>query len=191
MDMNPVKAKRRLSQDDWADAALRAIGEGGLAAVAVEPLAAKLGATKGSFYWHFANREALIEAALARWEIEHTETVIRHTESAPDPVGRLKSLFTLVVRHGGHDRIEVALLATADHPLVAPVLRRVTERRIGYITSLYEQAGLAPAEARHRALLTFTAWLGKVQLEHTLPDVLPVGDESERYLDFFLDTLMP
>ena len=59
---------RRLSPQDWIDAALAAIAAGGLAAVAVEPLAARLGTTKGSFYWHFASRDALLKAALANWE---------------------------------------------------------------------------------------------------------------------------
>ncbi|MEU8610821.1 helix-turn-helix domain-containing protein [Actinoplanes sp. NPDC048791] len=66
----------RLTADDWTSAALEAMAGGGLAAVAVEPLAARLGATKGSFYWHFANRDALIEAAVLRWERDHTEAVI-------------------------------------------------------------------------------------------------------------------
>ena len=56
--------KSRLSADDWALAALDVIAEQGLAAVAVEPLARRLGVTKGSFYWHFPSREALLVAAL-------------------------------------------------------------------------------------------------------------------------------
>ena len=46
----------RLSAEDWAVAALDVIAESGLAAVAVEPLAKRLGVTKGSFYWHFPSR---------------------------------------------------------------------------------------------------------------------------------------
>ncbi|MEO7478195.1 MAG: helix-turn-helix domain-containing protein, partial [Lysobacteraceae bacterium] len=41
----------RLSAADWAQAALDQLGEQGLAAVGVEPLARRLGVTKGSFYW--------------------------------------------------------------------------------------------------------------------------------------------
>lgn len=183
--------KRKLTRDDWAAAALAAIGEGGLAAVAVEPLAARLGATKGSFYWHFTNRDALIEAALLRWENAHTEAVIAQTSSSTDPVERLRELFTVVVRYGGgHDRTEVALLATADHPLVAPVLRRVTERRIGYIAEQYELAGLSPEEARTRATVGFTAWLGRVQLGHAVPNAMS-ADENARYLDHLLEMLLP
>ena len=58
----------RLSADDWAREALDQIAEQGVASVAVEPLARRLGVTKGSFYWHFPSRDALLQAALERWE---------------------------------------------------------------------------------------------------------------------------
>src|SRR5829696_7253917 len=54
------RARTPLSRRAWTHAALEAIAEGGLAAVAVAPLAIRLGATKGSFYWHFASRESLV-----------------------------------------------------------------------------------------------------------------------------------
>ena len=59
-----------MDREQWAEAALGAIATGGIKAVAVEPLAARLGVTKGSFYWHFADRRALIDAALERWEAQ-------------------------------------------------------------------------------------------------------------------------
>ena len=62
----------RLSAQDWARAAVKAIANGGLAAVAVEPLARTLGVTKGSFYAHFRNRDELVTAALAEWRERST-----------------------------------------------------------------------------------------------------------------------
>ncbi|MDQ6732181.1 MAG: TetR/AcrR family transcriptional regulator, partial [Actinomycetota bacterium] len=53
-----------LSRTDWTEAALLALAHDGLAGVAVQPLARRLGATKGSFYWHFADRAELIAATL-------------------------------------------------------------------------------------------------------------------------------
>lgn len=61
---------QRLGRDDWLGAGRRALLTGGPAAVRVEPLAADLGVTKGSFYWHFADRAALLEALLQEWEGE-------------------------------------------------------------------------------------------------------------------------
>jgi AcrR family transcriptional regulator len=85
------QTRTRLSRRAWVQAALDAIAEGGLAAVAVVPLAKQLGATKGSFYWHFANRGALVEAALADWEQSHTAAVIAEIEaSSDDPLQQLR-----------------------------------------------------------------------------------------------------
>ena len=57
----------RLDADAWIAAAFDALAEGGIDAVRVEPLAKSLAITKGSFYWHFADRRALIDAMLAAW----------------------------------------------------------------------------------------------------------------------------
>src|SRR5437660_5551983 len=84
--------QRPLTPDDWAEAALAAIARGGVDAVAVETVAAELGATKGSFYWHFKNRDALIQAALDLWEQRGTEAVIEEFEREPDPATRLKKI---------------------------------------------------------------------------------------------------
>ena len=83
--------KSRLSREHWIEAALDALGEGGVGAVAVEPLAARLGVTKGSFYWHFPSREALLVAALERWEAMEQETVFGKLEAISDPRARLKA----------------------------------------------------------------------------------------------------
>jgi AcrR family transcriptional regulator len=184
-------ARRRLTADDWATAALEALAEGGLAAVAVEPLAARLGATKGSFYWHFANRDALLRAALARWEERHTEAVIATIEGLPDPEVRLRQLFSAVILVAERSHIEMSLLATADHPLVAPVLSRVTERRIAYIAQLFGEVGFPPEVAHSRALFAYTAYLGHAQLAHATPGVLPPrGEAAAAYLEQIVTALM-
>ncbi|MEV8019583.1 TetR/AcrR family transcriptional regulator [Streptomyces sp. NPDC086554] len=182
--------KPRLTADDWADAALTAIGEGGLAAVAVEPLAVRLGTTKGSFYWHFANRDALIEAALNRWAEIHTEGTIQEVEAEPDPRERVRLLFAEAISSATSDPLEVALLATASHPQVAEVMRRVTERRVAYVAELFAGLGFPEAEARRRGLLAYTVYLGHAQLGHAVPSALPATDEFGAYLDEALDVLM-
>jgi AcrR family transcriptional regulator len=164
-----------------------------LAAVAVEPLATRLGTTKGSFYWHFPNRDALVAAALEHWERTTTDEVIAEIVAiSDDSAARLRALFKRVTELAGSNRIEVALLATADHPLVAPVLERVTRRRMDYCAGLFAQLGLGPAESRRRALLAYSAYLGHAQLAHSTPDVLPRSRAAKRsYLDHVLEALTP
>jgi AcrR family transcriptional regulator len=187
-----ARRRRRLSADDWARAALAAIGEGGVAAVAVEPIAARLGATKGSFYWHFRDRRALLEAALRRWEREQTEAVINAMEAEPDLARRLRRLFASAIEGELRDRAELTLLAAAGDPAVAAVMGRVTDRRVSYMARVFEELGLAPATARSHALIAYNAYLGYLQLAHAAPGVLPRGPAArERYLDDLLGALLP
>jgi len=185
------RARTRLSREDWVYAALEAIAEGGLAAVAVVPLAERLGATKGSFYWHFPSREALIEAALAAWEQTTTSAVIAEIDAASqDPRQQLRLLFKRVTELAARDRIELALLATADHPTVRPVLDRVTRRRIAFAAELFQRLGFPRADANRRALLAYSTYLGYAQLVHATPQLLPQTQTARRaYLNDVLAAL--
>src|SRR5262249_22628335 len=154
-------------------------------------LAERLGATKGSFYWHFSGRDALVEAALAEWERSHTDAVIAEIEAASDdPLVQLRLLFTRVTGLAARDRIELALLATADNPTVRPVLDRVTRRRVEFAAELFRRLGLTRAEAGRRALLAYSAYLGHAQLVHATPGLLPRTRAAGRaYLDDVLAAL--
>ncbi|HZR53164.1 MAG TPA: TetR/AcrR family transcriptional regulator [Streptosporangiaceae bacterium] len=191
--MTPGKASagRRLSPQDWIGAALTLIAESGLAAVAVEPLAVRLDASKGSFYWHFANRDALIEAALADWERRYTaEVTAENAASASTPAARLRQLIERVTTIAETDSVAAALAASARHPLVAPVLNRVTAHRIGYTAGLFRELGFPPRQARHRALLAYSAYLGHAELARSAPGALPGGKAARRaYLDHVLAVL--
>ncbi|MET9468855.1 TetR/AcrR family transcriptional regulator [Streptomyces sp. NPDC006544] len=189
------QGRRRLTADDWATAALEAIGERGLAAVAVEPLATRLGATKGSFYWHFTHRDALVEAALALWERRFTEATIETLGAEPDPRARLRILLTQVTGGAGQDAAAANLLASADHELVAPVVRRVARRRLDYVTALFQEIGFPPEVAVQRAVLGYAAYVGHDELETRLPGVLPLGGEGGEgrladYIESVLELLL-
>jgi AcrR family transcriptional regulator len=184
-------ASTRLTRDHWIQAALTAIAEGGIAAVAVEPLAARLGATKGSFYWHFANREALLQAALAHWEEQITTVVASEINNAPDdPPARLRMLVTRVIALAEQDAVGAALIANAKHPAVQPVLDRVTRARIGLTVDVLRSMGFDPHQAKLRAMLGYSAYLGHAQLAHSTPDLQFQTKELRReYLEHVLQTL--
>lgn len=184
------EADARLGKDDWEKAALAAIEDGGLDAAAVEPLARTLGVTKGSFYWHFANRDALLEAALARWEATYTEGIVATFARVVDPRERLERLITQVSMSEGASRFHTALAASADHPIVRPLLARVTARRIEFLVACFRELGLAPALAHRRALLAYTAFLGLMHLQREAPAVLPRGKDRAEYVRHVIASLV-
>jgi len=188
--------RESLTAADWSEAALRALAHGGLTAVAVEPLAKALGTTKGSFYWHFADRNALLEAALALWERRDTEGVIAALDETNDVATRLRNLLRLAfmsVRDTSADdagTVELALQASVSQPLVAATLTRVTKRRLAFLTRLFTELGLSPAAARDRGLLAYTSFLGHAQLAHATPELLPKGRAFTTHVEQVVDALI-
>jgi AcrR family transcriptional regulator len=182
---------RSLSSADWIRVAMDALVEDGVAAVAVEPLAVRLGATKGSFYHHFENRDALIEATLADWERTQTEAVIERLMLIPDPSQRLRTVISAALTDRAGGERDAALAAAARHPLVRPVVERVTARRLKYMTEAFAELGLPKQQARRRATLLYLGYLGLYEYQRT--GIGAALDERglRAYADELLDALVP
>ena len=183
----------RLSKDDWVRAALFAIADGGTAAVAVEPLAARLGATKGSFYWHFRNREQLIAEALEFWERDGTDDVIAELAPVADPVERLTRLLEIAIGYEEDDaagQADVGLLAAANDPVVGPVLKRVADKRLDFLERIFREIGFPRGEARQRARIGYSAFLGWFELRRVAPHRTPLGRERAAYERSILGLLL-
>lgn len=152
----------RLSRDDWAAAALDALAEGGAVAVAVEPVAARLGASKSSFYWLFENRSALLEAALDLWEREQTDQVVARLADIADPTERLRALLREALNSGRAD-LALRLTGESDEAVLA-VAGRVTRRRLEVVEAACRELGMDEARARHRAHAAYASYLGTAAL---------------------------
>jgi AcrR family transcriptional regulator len=157
----------------------------------VEPLARRLGVTKGSFYWHFPSRDALLQAALERWEVVEQEEIFGTLERIPDPRDRLRALFQVVAHEVKSHIIYSELLKALDHPAVSPVIGRVSQRRLDYLTASFRQAGLGRTAAQHRARLAYAAYVGFLQLSLQLHQPRLQHEEFEAYVEHVMQTLIP
>ena len=166
-----------LTRQDWIRAGRSALEEGGPAKVAVSPLAQAIGATRGSFYWHFDDRSDLLRAVLADWERRTTDGTIEAVLSEPDPGERLLRLFTLVLADPSAPVLDVTIAAHADDPIVGPILERVTQRRVEFVETCFTDLGFG-AEAPARARIAYAAFVGWLQLRHIAP-ALTSGAEND------------
>lgn len=183
--------KNRLTSADWQQAALDALSEGGLQNIAIEVLAKRLGVTKGSFYWHFESRDALIQAALGLWESQEQEQVFGQLDALSEPQARLTALVALVAKELKAHKIFSELLKAVDHPLVNPVLQRVSQRRLDYLTASFRQAGLPRKSAQSRALLVYAGYVGFLQLNLQLGVPKLSHDDFESYVAHLTEALIP
>lgn len=189
-ESNGSSEKTSLTPADWEQAALALIAEKGIAALRVEPLARRLGITKGSFYWHFPGRDELLARALQRWEQQDSQHLKLSLHAATEPTERLTDFVWRTSRQTLTHRIYVALCASPDDPRIGPVLRRVTERRLKYLANALEELGLDAIKARHRANLMYSSYVGYLQLQ--AQGLVPDKDEPafDEYVGHVIETLI-
>jgi AcrR family transcriptional regulator len=154
------RSRIRLSREDWINAALQALADDGPSGVAVERLAARLGTTKGSFYWHFKDRQELISETLGTWERKDTDARIEEMNEIADPVERLRFGMVMATEYEEAEEPDVRLLPSASDPVVGEVVKRVQRKRLDFIAQIFREAGFTPAESSLRARLAYSLAVG-------------------------------
>jgi AcrR family transcriptional regulator len=153
----------RTPRSSWIEEGLRALGAGGPDAVRIESLAQALGVSKGGFYWHFSDRQSLLEEMLDAWEHTWVDEVIEAVEAeGGDARSRLRRLFALAAASGGELlKIELAIRNWARREeAVAERLRQVDNRRMNYMRSLFGAICEDDDDVEARCLLAFSLFIG-------------------------------
>lgn len=146
-----------VSRDDWVDAAWEVLGEDGVEGVRVERLARTLGVTKGSFYWHFKNRRALIDALLDRWFGLREEDRPDFIAQNPDPAERLWKVIERGITRGTRGQAAALRLWAQRHREVAERIARSDNYRRHFFTEQFRAIGFDDSAAEMRADLYMAA----------------------------------
>src|SRR6059058_5031212 len=156
-----MAAPIRTPRTGWIDEGLRALGVGGPEAVRVEKLAQTLGVTKGGFYWHFEDRGALLKEMLDAWERLVIDEAIERVEAGGgDGRAKLQRLSRLAGSGGDVFKIELAIRDWARRDkAVARRLRRIDNRRMEYMRSLFGEFCPDEDEVELRCLLALSLFI--------------------------------
>ena len=139
------------SREDWIDAAWAALGEGGVEGVRIERLARQLSVTKGSFYWHFKNRQGLIDALLDRWFSMREENREDFLHENPDPADRMWKVIERGITRGTRGQAAALRFWAQRNPEVAGRIEGADARRIAMFVDQFRALGFPPEEAQARA----------------------------------------
>jgi AcrR family transcriptional regulator len=166
----------QLSRIDWIEAALELIERDGMSGLRLSVLARRLGVTKGSFYWHFKDRDEFIEAIVTTWE-EDSRAFFAEAAKETDPERRILKLYALLGERMGRKKGRFP-----DHSIFAwahyerAVARRVAcveRERIDFVANAVREMGVDRAEAERFGLESYlmtTAWLER---EDRCPELIP------------------
>jgi AcrR family transcriptional regulator len=168
MNVMPAAARAkklpRLDKRAWIAAAFAELAAHGWDGVRVEPIAATLSVTKGSFYWHFTDRDALIAAMFIRWAEGRVRAIRHETEDDQDPRALLYRLIDLYARgpHAQGLAIELAIRGVArSDSRAADAVAMVDGERLAQVSRLFSKLGSKPAQSEARAFLFYAFVFGQ------------------------------
>jgi AcrR family transcriptional regulator len=174
----PTEKPGPLDAQAWIAGALEALAERGIDAVRVEPLAKALAVTKGSFYWHFTDRRALIEAMLSQWSEGRIAAIREQAAQAPEPALALRKLVELYTKRSNARglAIELAIRALARNDAGAAfAVQAVDAERLRHVASLFVRLGYGSREAEARAVMVYAYLFGQSLLD---PKAVKAADLS-------------
>ncbi|WP_068318706.1 TetR/AcrR family transcriptional regulator [Polycladidibacter hongkongensis] len=169
------KRKRgpRLTAQDWIKHAFKSLSAKGPSAVKIEALARSIGATKGSFYWHFSNADALRDAMLNHWEARSLDAVVQEVNELPKqpPNAGLVMLVDIIANYPLHEyggiRSEPALRDWARFdPVVTERLQQVDAARLSFLEEHFSNCfNPEVGKAGDAAQLFYAAYLGLLHIK--------------------------
>jgi AcrR family transcriptional regulator len=180
-----------LSPEDWADAGLHVIARRGWSRLTIDGVADWLRVTKGSFYWHFPDRRAFLQAVLARWRFLSSTGTLARVQDIDDPRQRLRRLLELVIEETGPVELDTAIWAARSEPLVAEAIEAASRERLALLTKLYEQLGHPAAQAARWALSAYSEFAGLLAMGGAAREVLASPAERKAYAQHLTGIFVP
>jgi AcrR family transcriptional regulator len=157
-------SEARLDRRDWVEVGIGILSSRGLDAIRVEALARRLNISKGSFYWHFKDRDDLLEAILSEWESRQSDWNTEG-EGASNPVERWARLFELFSRPE-YARLEMAISSWArQEERVALRVARAEKKRIAYLSLVFREIGFTANQASewaNAAMFLYLGWMDRM-----------------------------
>ncbi|MEO0389737.1 MAG: TetR/AcrR family transcriptional regulator [Pseudomonadota bacterium] len=169
---------QRLNRDSWIAAGFSALPEGGASALRAEPLARRLGTTKGSFYWHFDDVPAFHTAMLDSWKRDAFAAIVAEMEAEASTPERLRQFGALVL----DDDAGAALRAWGvSNPAARDAVAQVDEARLTYVTTIL--AGLDVTNADY-ARACYASLIG------TQETTVITADEARSAFETLVDLIL-
>jgi AcrR family transcriptional regulator len=176
----------RLARQDWIDAAVKLFSEEGIDAVMVEPIAQRLEVTRGSFYWHFKNREHLLEEILAYWSEHCTSVMLAQIEPLDDIIDVVLTLFEMWMKDEPFaPHLDAAVRDWARRsPQVREAVAQADDVRSRAIAEAFRRSGYGEREALIRARILYNMQIGYYEANIREPLDVRVDFSTEYILVF-------
>ena len=161
------KSGWRGSEELWLDAAHQTLIESGVESVKVMTLAATLDMSRTSFYWHFSDRNELLDALIERWKAQNTGNLIAQTELYAETITEaVLNLFDCWIDPLLFDsRMDFAIRNWAHHSdKLKRILELTDQDRIDAIRAMFARFGFSDKQADVRARTVYYTQVGYISM---------------------------
>ncbi|MFY0622226.1 MAG: TetR/AcrR family transcriptional regulator [Pelagimonas sp.] len=152
----------------WLEAAYQMLTESGVDAVKILPLAKRVGLARTGFYWHFKDRDALLDAMIRRWEDKNTGNLIARTEAYAESIAEaMFNLFDCWLDNALFDGpLDLAIRNWArNDPSLQTRLDQADQRRLKAMTQIFTRFDYPDAEAKVRAMTMLYTQIGYLSMQ--------------------------
>ncbi len=157
----------RGSEALWLNAAYTMLVESGVDSVKVMPLAKKLAMSRTSFYWHFKDRNALLDALVDCWSNKNTARLIAQTELYAETISEaVLNLFDCWVNPQLFDsKMDFALRNWAHQSAhLKSILKQTDKKRIAAIRAMFSRFDFEDIQADTHALTVYYTQVGYISM---------------------------
>ena len=184
----PAKPRTQLDRSGWIDGAIEALADEGLSGMRVEALAKRFGVTKGSFYWHFRDRQDLFDAMLQTWKDGRIRDIDKQRAMpAGNESEQLQQIIEIYSANRNRKGISIEL-AVRDwarrDPQASAVVEEVDTYRLESACKLFVATGLSDSEAKSRSLLLYAYVFGQSLMAYDRfdPKIIDIKQWISRYI---------
>ena len=184
----PAKPRTQLDRSGWIDGAIEALADEGLSGMRVEALAKRFGVTKGSFYWHFKDRQDLFNAMLQTWKDGRIRDIDKQSAMpAGNESEQLQQIIEIYSANRNRKGISIEL-AVRDwarrDPQASAVVEEVDTYRLESARKLFVATGLSDSEAKSRSLLLYAYVFGQSLMAYDRfdPKIIDIKQWISRYI---------
>ena len=184
----PAKPRAQLDRSGWIDGAIEALADEGLSGMRVEALAKRFGVTKGSFYWHFRDRQDLFDAMLQTWKDGRIRDIDKQRAMpAGNESEQLQQIIEIYSANRNRKGISIEL-AVRDwarrDPQASAVVEEVDTYRLESACKLFVATGLSDSEAKSRSLLLYAYVFGQSLMAYDRfdPKIIDIKQWISRYI---------
>ena len=140
--MKEATSYKRVSKAQWLAKALEVLESDGIEAVKITDLAKALGISRSGFYWHFKNRQDLLEQMLDYWLHEYTGVVSNDPQIQKLTADKRLLAVMKMIRKRNLTKFDLAINAWAKvDPHANLIVRKAINNRLEFVRAIFSELG--------------------------------------------------